>query len=549
MRNRFVIGAAVLGGLAVLAGGALLGHALTESSSPGLRPVHSRSLVRRVADRVKLVFFKKPPRVSRAEVRALFAQESNEGTGPEELPSPDAIETQISSASPSGRASPGELVVVTKTLVARNRPGRWPVSPVAEPSVAMHGKRVLLTWNWGAAASEDGGRTFPLLLDPNGAMLGRPGGLTPPLAFCCDQLAYVAPRAGNRPELWFWVLQSDHATRDGRPRADEVIRLRWLVGETPFDDQNFREADFSAQLLSGERIGADAWLDQSRIAATRRYLFIAANAYDSNNHYYASYVMRMSLEDLFLGVVHPKVVQVGSRANGGAGFVGFARGATDTMYFGGSMSRSRLRVWKWPDDSPGPRTTDVTHGADADDAPYDCRRLSSVNWCARKANDDRVLAGWVAKGIVGFAWNAPANRAAGFPQPYVHVVQLDEDSLSLRDEPSIFLKNMAVNYSALVPNGRGEIGGLVLLGGANSYETCAAVARDPRSGRSVGWDLARVTTSDTDPERATGDYLGATTTSPGGNLWAGACMTFHGAGPHRAEVSFAVFGRAEDRPR
>jgi len=337
---------------------------------------------------------------------------------------------------------------------------------------------------------------------------------------------------------------------DNDAPGDEVIRLHWLVGDEPFDVNAFRRVDFSAQSQVGLPTGY--WLDQPRIAATEGHLFIAFNVYDRNDDYYGSYVIRLSNEDLALGrAPKARVVQVGSRRTGLAGFVAFTSGATDTMYFAGSLSTSKLRVWKWPDNSQdADGRAEVTHSAYAQGS-YDCTRAgkAAVNWCGRKSNDPRVLAGWIAKGVVGFAWNAPGNAKAGFPYPYVQVVQLNEDSLTLRDEPSIFLRNNAVNYAALVPNGRGDVGGVVLLGGGERYETCAAVVRDPRADSgSVGWTYRVIDASDSDPAEAkSGDYLGATTTTPGGNIWAGSCITLHGGGGmDNVEIRLATFGRAED---
>jgi hypothetical protein len=554
---RFVILLAVLGGLAAV----LLVPGLTESPSPNLTPVKSRPLVQRVVEGIRVVFVKKPPQLSQAELHEQLAQEPNEGVGPTEYAAPGAKEAQLSSIPPTRPAALGDLVVFTNTMAYRGVP-KNPVDAVTEPTVAMNGKRVLLTWNWGAAASQDGGRTFPQLLDPN-KLEKRPGS-DELLSFCCDQLAYHVPSTGSRPELWFWVVQSNHETREHEARRDQVVRLQWLVGKGPFDLTTFSALDYSARSLSG--LPDDYWLDQPRIAATQEHVFIAVNMYDSSGRddYQASYVIRLSAADLASGWQPPQeeILKVGSRKSGAAGLVGFSSGATDTMYFAGPFSRSRLRVWKWPDDSKHPDGhTLVKHEADGRQRDYDCRRKvpgarrtvprATVNWCGRDANGGRVLTGWVAKGIVGFAWNAPANPEAGFRYPYVHVVQLDEGSLELHDEPSILLNHTAVNYAALVPNGRGEIGGVVLLGGGDSYEKCAAVTRDPRADdRSVGWARKVVDASDGAPQKPSGDYLGATTTTPGGNVWAATCMTFHGHdhGPHPAEVRFATFGRAEDRP-
>ena len=548
---RFVIPVVVLAVVAA-AVAAVVVNALTESKSSDLTPVESRSLVQRVVKGARLAFTKKPPQRSRTERLEQFAQEANEGVGPREQEARGADELKFSSVSATRPAAPGELVLFTNTMAFRNVPGIT-VAPVTEPSVAMDGRRVLLTWNWGAAASEDGGRTFPRYLNPNRTFSDEH-------LFCCDQLAYHVPGTESRPELWLWVVQSEPEIAR-KLRFDQAVRVQGLVGSSLFELTTFPVLEFSARSLSGLD-PARYWLDQPRIAATREHVFFAVNAYQSGgkrNDYYASYVIRVSADDLARArfPVREEIVRVGSREEGLAGFVGFSNGATDTMYFAGQVSRSTLRVWKWTDNSKDPEgRTDVEHGADAGQHAFDCRRSAapaSVNWCGRKPNGARVLTGWVAKGIVGFAWNAPANPEAGFRYPYIHVVQLDEGSLKLHDEPSIRFERTAVNYAALVPNGRGEVGGVVLLGGEDSFEKCAAVTRNPRADGSVGWASKIVDASNTDPEKPSGDYLGATTTRPAGNVWAAACMTFHDSGhpaqDHFAQVHFATFGRAEDRPR
>jgi hypothetical protein len=547
MPRAFIFLAAFVG---ILLAAALLLRELTESASPNLAPVHARSFVQQVAGRFRLTFRKNPPRVSPSLLKQQLAQELNEGIGPRERAAAGAEQTQRSDVAAASLAPAEDLVVFTNTRAYKGSPERLVVDLIAEPTVAMNANRVLLTWNWGAAASEDGGRTFPLFLNPF-SLRRKPEkpDSREPLPFCCDQLAYHVPKTETRPQLWFWVVQS----KQNAP-GDQVIRLQWLVGDKQFDVNTFLRLDFSAQSLFG--LPAGYWLDQPRIGATEGHLFIAVNVYDPDEHYYASYVIRLSNDALALGRPRAReVVQVGSRQSGLAGFVSFTRGATDTMYFAGQLSPSKLRVWKWPDDSGDPDgRTDVIHSAYARQGSYDCRRTgtpSAANWCGRKANDARVLAGWIANGLVGFAWNAPANPTAGFRYPYVQVVQLNEDTLTLRDEPSIVLKRAGVNYAALVPNGRGEVGGVVLIGGGNRYETCAAVARDPQADSgSIGWDMTVIDASDRDSISPSGDYLGATTTSADGNVWAVACMTLHGAsreGRDDAEVRFATFGRAQDR--
>lgn len=533
--NRWLLlGFLVVGG--VVAAGLLLERELNESESASLIAVRAQSLVDRLLlpRRVRLRFTKRPPRVPPARLTRQLRQELNEGVGQQERSVPRAERSR-----PKVKASTigsGDLAVFTNTLAYRHLPGSFIVGHTAEPSVAMNGNRVLLTWNWGAAASNDGGRTFPLFLDPYSLKL---------LPFCCDQLAYYVPGEDTRPGLWVWVVQSDN-----EGAVDNVIRLQWLVGDRPFIVNTFLLHDLSAQSPFG--YGKGYWLDQPKIAATREHLFLGFNIYAADDTYEASYVVRLASDDLAAGRPgDPRAVKVATTESPGS--VAFTAGATDTMYWASHLSQSALRVWKWPDDSEEPDgRTEVIHYAHARGL-HDCRRTvtpTAPNWCGR--SDARVRAGWLAKDVVGFAWNAPANPEAGFPYPYVQVVQLDEESLRLRDEPSIFMEGTAVSYAALVPNGRGDVGGVVLIGGGDRYQTCAAVARDPRADSDAeGWDFAVIDASDRDPAEAkSGDYLGATTTSPGGSVWAVSCMTVHrrdNATKDDIEVRFATFGRGEDR--
>jgi hypothetical protein len=542
--NRWLLlGLLAVGG--IVAAGLLLERALNESEPASLIAVRAQSLVDRLSRprRVRLRFTKRPPRVPPARLKRQLRQELNEGVGQRERSVPSAERPRPNvTASTVGS---GDLAVFTNTLAYRRFPGSFIVSHTAEPSVAMNGNRVLLTCNWGATASEDGGRTFPLFLDPF-SLKTRPDS-SEVLPFCCDQLAYYVPGEDTRPGLWVWVVQSDN-----EGAGDNVIRLQWLVGDRPFIVNTFLLHDLSAQSLFGYEKGY--WLDQPKIAATREHLFLGFNIYAADDTYEASYVVRLANDELAVGRPgDPKAVKVATTENPGP--VAFTAGATDTMYWAGHLSPSALRVWKWPDDSEEPDgRTEVIHYAHGRGL-YDCRRAvtpTARNWCGRSSNDSRVLAGWLAKDVVGFAWNAPANPEAGFPYPYVQVVQLDEGSLRLRDEPSIFMERTAVNYAALVPNGRSDVGGVVLIGGGDRYQTCAAVARDPRADSdSEGWDFTVINASDSDPARAaSGDYLGATTTTPGGSVWAVSCMTVHrrdNATRDDVEVRFATFGRTEDR--
>jgi hypothetical protein len=548
MRRPLIIALGVLAIAAVAAGGTVLGLALTESDEPDLGFLHARALSSKLAlvGRIRVTLSRKPPNLTKAQESRILSQEPNEGQVRRGPAPAGATPTPAASGEPAASASQSGLSIFTNTKAYR-RTGDGPIASfIAEPHLATDGRRVLLTWNWGTAVSDNGGQSFPFFLDP--FSLEKRRGSKKTIVFCCDQLAYYAPRSGARPGLWIWIVQAGHRV-NGREQ-DNLIRVLWQRAGKRLNQRLFRYRDFLAQ--RDFHLPSGYWLDQPRIAATKGHLFFSIDTYNASNQFYDSYVIRLGLADLARGRPRPRILK--SKVSDP---IGFTQGAKDTMFFAGHPMATKLRVWRWADSSPNPNTpVDVSHGAYFY-ARHVCRRTTTTqNWCGRGANDLRITAGWVAKGIVGFAWNAPAVPDDGYPYPYVGAVQLDEDTLAVRDEPSIFFKDRAVQYAALAPNARGEIGGVALIGAGTFYESCAALVWDPTSDpQTTGWDYRVIDASDSDPgtDVQAGDYVGAVATRPSSNAWAGSCMTLHGGGfdnrtEDDVEIRFATFGRAADAP-
>jgi hypothetical protein len=91
------------------------------------------------------------------------------------------------------------------------------VSTVAEPSVAVAGEKILITFNWGAVWSTDKGKTFQQL-DPY-ALFDQPQSVVGK-GFCCDQLALY----DKTHDLVVWLLQGSDAG------AGNTIRLLFAKG-------------------------------------------------------------------------------------------------------------------------------------------------------------------------------------------------------------------------------------------------------------------------------------------------------------------------------
>jgi hypothetical protein len=403
---------------------------------------------------------------------------------------------------------------------------------IAEPDIATNGGRVMITWNKGAAFSRDGGRTFTFA-NPKSAFPSAHDG------FCCDQSVVYVPRY----DLWVWVLQ--YWADD----AGNIIRLAVARGDSGFDNHLFEKVDLSPVTFGWS---TTAEFDYPDTGLTDRNFFLTVNTFD-DDEYDGTLVLRIPLADLAAAIPSIANAFFLKTDNDSAAL---AAGAHDTMYFASHVDTAKLRLWAWPDNSTSTTSYFIDHTRYPYFSlfPFSCRRKGGPlagDWCERRfksgdlTNDDRPTTAWVANGVIGVAWNAQQSPAHGFPYPYVMAVRINEATKALINEPYIWNRKYAFQYLDVVPNEKGELGGLVVQGGGSDYENCAALARPANAGSRRPWEARLVDTSDHDPAEAkAGDYLGVSSTRPGGNAWSGTCYTIHRArGPQNVGIRFVSFHR------
>jgi hypothetical protein len=419
----------------------------------------------------------------------------------------------------------------------------------SEPYVARNGARVLEVWNWGVAFSRDGGQTFTPAspYDYFSEVEGK--------KFCCDQLAYYEPAH----DLWVWVLQYD----DSVPATHLSLRIITAQGAAGFDAIANRDTTkFSVSDIDATKFGNPAPvapgsdLDQPRIASTNKYLYMSANLFaplEAEQSYEGSVVFRMPLSDLVAGTKNPSTQFFQTDS----GTAGLTRGATDSMYFASHLSTAKLRVWSWPDGDLTINSRDVVHPSYPHQSKlhYLCPRKGAQpkrkgDWCLgyrnfSYKNDDRPQSGWVSDGVIGFAWNAQQKPKTKFKYPFVMVVRINAKDMTLKDTPFIWSPKYAYQYAAIISNSRGDLGGVVHVGGGSKYETCVVLFRGKNGAAKRPWSATEVDRSDHDPnEPRAGDYLGATTDAASADTWAGACMALHGgAARENVAVRFVSFRR------
>jgi len=415
------------------------------------------------------------------------------------------------------------------------------MSLTAEPTVAANDDRILGTWNWAAALSSDGGRTFTFA-DPFNDFPGSHDG------FCCDQLAYYVPDS----DLWVWLLQY------GADETGNILRLAVARGSAAFDAGRRNRTTFKLFDLSPSQFGwpADAEFDFNGISSTKSSLFVSTNV---SSRAYEGLILRIPLDSLVRGVLQPSEINYFKTPSGSVPRL--ARGAGTTMYFAVHKDASTLTVWSWPDGTLNLSRQDVPHDAYNLKKPYRCPRTggsASGDWCeglrgGAYKNDDAILSGWVAQGRVGFAWDAGQDGARGLPYPHVMIVEVDANTLRLADETLLWSPKYAYQYPAIVPNTRGDLAGVVLRGGGAANESCTAVIRD-RSTRGSGSGWASYTLAASNHAFGspyTGDYVGAAPLSAGSNAWIASCMTLRGGSNplKNLRVHWFSFGRSADAPR
>jgi hypothetical protein len=424
----------------------------------------------------------------------------------------------------------------------------------AEPDVATDGTRALVTWNYLAGISANGGATFGYVNPASNFPLADGG-------FCCDQRALHVTRQG----LWLWVLQYWPDTS-----GNNRIRLAW-ADDAGFDTSSFRFVDWTAQDLG---FASGVMLDQPKIATSNGHVFLSINAFvESTGKFTDTVVIRVPLDGLVAGgAVTARCLKTVHPTSGGKLFGMIpAIGAADTMYLLGHVTRSELGIFRWPDSASSPtfdRVVDYDASGSAIKYPtaesYTCVRTGAggaSDWCLRPSkggpgNDARPTTAWLANGHLGVAWNASQEgTVAAFP--FVWVVVLDEAKLGscLQGEcvlgyPHIKSPTFAIQYGAISENDDGALGAAAIMGGGDRTPRCAVLVRPDGVTNAATWRFVEAGVSNADFAQPTsGDYLGITPDGAGSRSWLGTCMSYHQDGTNSAmQVHVARFGYKRDAP-
>jgi hypothetical protein len=420
-------------------------------------------------------------------------------------------------------------------------------SLIGETSHASRQLNVFETWNWGAGASIDAGRTWHYY-NPYTLFPASYGG------FCCDQVVYY----DQSHDIMFWILQYSTDANN-----NNAIRVAWANGANAIANGQFCYTDFTPQQL-GSPTGTN--YDQPKFARSDNDIYLEMMQYGAASGSVVIRVAASAFTSACNGVSYQWYAP-------GLFSPGFTQRGYANMYFAAHVSNSTLRVFTWPEGAAnwtGITTHDVSHTAYPQNYPYTCPRTggnATSDWCQRRsfgggwAHSDRIFTGWVAGGVITFMWDASqGNNGVGGPTfnyPYTHIVRVNESSYALINEPIQWSSGFAIQYATAALDDRLHVAGTVLWGGGSYYQNCATwIADDESPGYtgvgyfpSGGWEWYNAIQSNIDPtDKLSGDYFAARRNDFNPNSWSGTCYALqnNGSGGVSVHPYYLWFGRSRD---
>jgi hypothetical protein len=366
---------------------------------------------------------------------------------------------------------------------------------VGEPCLAQHGSDVLMTGNWYAAVSTDRGANFHYA-DPFSAFPEVNGG------FCCDQGAAYA--AASDLFLWLLLYVPDAS-------GNNTLRLAVARGSAAFEAGDWSYYDVTPQDLG---LPAGLSFDYPRLSLGTRSAYVAVNVFDTRDQFSTTVMLRVPLADLAADGSAPADAYMDQTH-----FTFAAVSGTDTTAYWASQDPSAfaIRLYRWDEGSMTVAYDDLAISAYGAAWTYVCPGPDGRNWCGR--SDDRILTGWRAGGILGFMWNASQDGSHAYP--YVRVVRIDEGTHSLIDEPDITSSDRACQFPAVAIDARGDLGGVLFVGGGSTFPTVAGLILDDLAPALPSWELHELVAGNRGPDTDEwGDFLCAQAESPQGRTWA-----------------------------
>ncbi len=363
----------------------------------------------------------------------------------------DSPETSLSTEAPRpgrlGKLAATDPVVIGQSREVTNIPNGF-ASTTHEPSVAVNGNTVVMTGNWWAAYSTNGGSTWTQM-DPFAALPANVDG-----GFCCDQVVQYIPSI----DRFVWLLQ-------GIEGGNGENRYRLMMASTAQVASNsWSFVDVTSAMLSftGQN------MDFPDVSIGTNSLYLNFNVYNSAGFWQKSSVVRIPLASLAAGsTANTFFFSVTSNFN-----LRVVQNLGTTGYFVTHETNSSLKIYSWVEGTTTVNSNIVNH-ATFSTADYSSITPSGQDWLGFA--DQRITGATKSGTDIWVAWQAGRGGAGNRPHPYVEVVKINSTNMTLISQPVIFNNGYAFAYPGLATNGNGEVGMSVAYGGASSLHPASAV--------------------------------------------------------------------------
>ncbi|MEP7173403.1 MAG: hypothetical protein ABI705_07940 [Aestuariivirga sp.] len=437
----------------------------------------------------------------------------------------EGVERNVHSISPeirlNMRAAPAalgdEIEISTNTELVQPSLNQT-ASNVGEPSCAINGTTVLYTGNWYAAISTDGGANFRYI-DIEQEFPGP----SPNIRFCCDQIAHYIPAL----DTFVWLMQYGPSSGDNIQRLAFATTANVAAGR-------WKLFDITPQSLGV----AGAFLDYPDIAVGKNCIYVTTNIFGPGN-IFGSAVVRIS----FAAIKSGNITATPFVSHDLQSFR-VAQNCGATAYFAAHRDTSTLAVFSWPEDSPRPKSTDVSVARWIGGNGYLSRTPDGNRWLDRA--DPRITGATLANKELWFAWSVDrgSNRRA---RPFIQIARINTATLAVIENINVFDPQSATCYAALATNAENEIGISYMVGGGPRFPSHVVGFMTGTRLDVVAAEGERAPLPDPDDGKGEwGDYLSVRPVAPKGKLFAATGYTMKGPGNGSNRDStprFVIFGR------
>ncbi len=312
-----------------------------------------------------------------------------------------------------------------------------------ELSVAENEQTVMLTGNGWMALSEDGGANFTVI-NPTTLFPQTNGG------FCCDQILHYVPQI----DMFVWLLQYRKDTE-----GDNIIRI---AAQTTNQIRNSNGTAWTYWDFKSDVFNKDKSLDYNDMTFGTNSLWWCTNSVGKGRN-----VVRIKLSEIAAkSTIHYQFAKTTPNAY----FSHITQNARNTVYWGGHLSNSELRVYSMKDGDNFYSWNSLTvnswpNGDKISNCP------SGQNWMGKLPGTHHIMGNALKDGKLWLGWAAAAG--GGFDNPHYQIVEINTNNWTKTKQMQIWNPDVAFGYTYFATNAEGELGLSVGFGGENTHPSHA----------------------------------------------------------------------------